>query len=152
MNGKRDTRSMRRKSISLAAVICLSVFTTSVCLGATAAQTDPSIDAFWTKFKSAVIKNDKETIATMVQFPIAMPYGVAAIRTKAQLLRRYRDLFNQQTDAAKCFADAKPEIDSANKNRFTVACKDAAGNEVVIYGFVRTRGVWKLKSLDNINE
>jgi len=116
------------------------------------AQTDTSVDAFWTKFKTAVLKSDKEEVATMVQFPITMPYGVPAIRTKAQLLKRYRDLFNQQANADQCFADAKPEVDSGNKNRFTVACKDAAGNEVVIYGFVRTRGVWKLRSLDNINE
>ena len=67
-------------------------------------------------------------------------------------LKRYRELFNTQANAAKCFAESKPEVDAANKNRFTVACKDAGGNEVVIYGFIRTRGVWKLKSLDNINE
>lgn len=117
-----------------------------------AAQTDPSIDAFWIKFKTAVIAGNKEATSAMVQFPITMPYGVPTIRTKAQLLKRYRDLFSRQADAAKCFAESKPEIDSANKNRFTVACKDAAGNEVVIYGFARTRGVWKLKSLDNLNE
>jgi hypothetical protein len=116
------------------------------------AQTDSSIDSFWTKFKAAVIKSDKEAIATMVQFPIAMPYGVPAIRTKAQLIKRYRDLFNRQADAAKCFAEAKPEADASSKNKFSVACKDAAGNEVVIYEFVRPRGVWKLKALDNINE
>ena len=121
-------------------------------VGGTAFQTDPSIDTFWMKFRTAVIKSDKEAVATMVQFPITMPYGVPAIRTRAQLLKRYRDLFNRQADAVKCFADAKPEADAASKNKFSVACKDAAGNEVVIYGFARTRGIWKLKSLDNINE
>ena len=121
-------------------------------INASVVSTDPSIDTFWPKFKSAVIKGDKEAVSTMCQFPITMSYGVPAIRTKAQLFKRYRDLFNRQTDAAKCFAEAKPEADAASKNKFSVACKDAAGNEVVIYGFVRTRGVWKLKSLDNINE
>ncbi len=116
------------------------------------AQTDPSIETFWARFKAAVIKGNKESIAAMSQFPIDMPYGVPSIKTKPQLLKRYRDLFNTQANAAKCFAAAKPEVDAPNKNRFTVACKDEAGNEVVIYGFVRTRGVWKLKSLDNINE
>jgi hypothetical protein len=113
---------------------------------------DASIDTFWAKFKTAVIKSDKEKISTMVQFPITMSYGVPAIRTKAQLFKRYRDLFSRQADATKCFATALPEADASSKNKFSVACKDAAGNEVVIYGFVRTRGVWKLKSLDNINE
>ena|ERR1041385_3009681 len=115
-------------------------------------QADPSIETFWAKFKAAVIKGDKEPIAAMSQFPIEMPYGIPLVRTKAQLLKRYREVFNQQANAAKCFAESRPEVDAANKNRFTVGCKDAAGNEVVIYGFVRTRGVWKLKSLDNINE
>ena len=115
-------------------------------------QADPSIETFWAKFKAAVIKGDKESIAAMSQFPITMPYGIPSVRTKAQLLKRYREVFNRQADAAKCFAESRPEVDTANKNRFTVGCKDAAGNEVVIYGFVRTRGVWKLKSLDNINE
>jgi hypothetical protein len=105
------------------------------------AQTDPSIDTFWMKFRTAVIKGDKEAVATMVQFPITMPYGVPAIRTRALLLKRYRDLFNRQADAVKCFGSAKPEADPAIKNQFTVACKDAAGNDVVIYDFVKIRGV-----------
>src|SRR2546430_1313267 len=134
------------------AIASLSIVLGSLSVNLAAGQTDPSIDAFWTKFKTAVIKGDKEAVASIVQFPITMPYSAPAIRTKAQLLKRYRDLFNRQADAARCFTDAKPEIDSSNKNRFTVACKDAAGNEVVIYGFVRMRGGWKLKSLDNINE
>lgn len=116
------------------------------------AQTDPSLDTFWMKFRAAVIKGDKEAVATMVQFPIAMPYGVPPIRTRAQLLKRYRDLFNRQADAVKCFGSAKLEADPAIKNQFTVVCKDAAGNDVVIYEFVKIRGVWKLKSLDNLNE
>jgi hypothetical protein len=136
------------KTTLMSLIILISVLSVS---GSTF-QTDPSIDAFWMKFKAAVIKSDKEAIATMVQFPITMSYGVPAIRTKAQLFKRYRDLFSRQSDATKCFAAAQPEADAASKNKFSVACKDAAGNEVVIYGFVRTRGVWKLKSLDNINE
>jgi hypothetical protein len=115
-------------------------------------QDDASIQTFWAKFKAAVIKGDQTSVVTMSQFPIEMPYGFPAVRTKAQLLKRYRDVFSVQANAAKCFGESKPALDEANKNRFTVACKDAAGNEVVIYGFIQIRGVWKLKSLDNINE
>lgn len=113
---------------------------------------NPSIDAFWKRFKSAVMKSDKAAIATMSGFPIEMPYGIASIKTRSQLIRRYRELFNVQADARKCFVDAQPVIEPSDKNRFTVGCRDSAGNEVVIYGFVRTRTGWKLKSLDNINE
>jgi hypothetical protein len=145
----RQLKMRRVLKLNLASLI-IAINVLSVC--GTPLQTDPSIDTFWMKFRTAVIKGDKEAIATMVQFPITMPYGVPAIRTRAQLLKRYRDLFNEQADAVKCFGSAKPEVDPAIKNKFTVACKDAAGNDVVIYDFVKIRGVWKLESLDNINE
>ena len=59
---------------------------------------------------------------------------------------------NEQTDAAACFSKAKPEVDPANVKAFTVACPDAAGNEVVIYHFAQTKTGWKFTSLDNLNE
>ena len=121
-------------------------------LSARTPQTDPSVQTFWTRFQSAVIKGDKETVSSLVQFPIGMPYGFRTIKTKAELLKRYRELFNLQADAAKCFAQASPEVSAKAKNQFKVGCKDAAGNETVEYGFVKTRGIWKLKSLDNLNE
>src|SRR2546421_10399156 len=78
-------------------------------VNASVVPTDASIDTFWAKFKTAVIKGDKEAVSTMCQFRINMPYRVASIRTKVQFMRRYRGLFNHQTDAAKCFAESKPE-------------------------------------------
>lgn len=140
----------RRRFALMSAALLMAI--AALHIKASVAPADASIDTFWVKFKTAVIKGDKEAVSTMCQFPITMPYGVPSIRTKAQFMRRYRALFSDQADAAKCFAEAKPEADAASKNKFSVACKDAAGNEVVIYWFVRTRGVWKLKSLDNINE
>ena len=128
------------------------VFAITVCAAAAAPQSDPSVEQFWTKFKAAVQKADKPSVASMSRFPIEMPYGVAKITTRTQLARRWRDLFNVQTNAAKCFEDAKPVVDRAARNRFTVGCKDEAGNEVVVYGFLRTRTGWKLIFLDNINE
>lgn len=131
--------------LSVIAVLLLAV-------SAPLAQGGESVDAFWARFKSAVIKSDKAGVAAMSQFPIEMPYGVASIKNRSQIIRRYRELFSVQADARKCFAEAQPVVDSSDRNRFTVGCKDAAGNEVVVYGFVRTRTSWKLKSLDNINE
>jgi len=109
-------------------------------------------DTFWQAFKTAVSKRDIETIARLSKFPIGMSYGISSIRNKAQLTRRYRQLFNQQTDAAACFNKAKPEMDAANPKHFSVACPDAAGNEVVIYHFEQTRTGWKFTGLDNLNE
>ena len=111
-----------------------------------------SAETFFQSFKTAVSKRDVESIARLSKFPIGMSYGVPAIKTKAQLSRRYRQLFNEQTDAAACFSKVKIEMDPENPKRFSVACPDAAGNEVVIYHFEQTRTGWKLTGLDNINE
>lgn len=111
-----------------------------------------STDSFWQSFKTAVGKADVEAIARLSKFPLEMSYGIPAIKTKAQLTRRYKQVFKEQTDAAACFAKAKPEIDPDNPKRFTVACPDAAGNEVVIYHFAQTKLGWKFTGLDNLNE
>ncbi len=126
-----------------------TITTLSLLLLLTIAQ---STDDFWESFKTAVSKRDVETIARLSKFPIEMSYGIPSIKTKAQLAKRYRQLFNEQTDAAKCFSKAKPEMDADNPKHFSVACPDAGGNEVVIYHFEKTRTGWKLTGLDNINE
>src|SRR5690242_3784642 len=97
----------------------------------------------WQDFKIDVSKDDVDIIARLSKFPIGMSYGIPGIKTKAQLTRRYRQLFNEQTDAAACFEKAKPEADADNPKHFSVACPDAAGNEVVIYHFEQTRTGWK---------
>jgi hypothetical protein len=81
-----------------------------------------------------------------------MSYGIRSIKTKAELIRRYDEVFMQQADGPKCFATKEPEKDSANPKRYSVACPDAAGNEVVIYMFERGATGWKFVQLDNINE
>ena len=111
-----------------------------------------SAETFFQNFKAAVGKHDVETIASLSKFPIAMSYGIPAIRTKAQLSRRYRQIFNEQTDAAACFNKAKIEMDPENSKHFSVACPDSAGNEVVIYHFEQTRLGWRFTGLDNLNE
>ena len=126
-----------------------TIITLSLLLFITGAD---STDTFWQSFKTAVGKADVEAIARLSKFPLSMSYGIPAIKTKAQLTRRYRQVFKEQTDAAACFAKAKPEIDAENAKHFTVACPDAAGNEVVIYHFRQTPTGWKFTGLDNLNE
>ena len=111
-----------------------------------------TFQTFWQDFRTAVGKHDVETIARLSKFPVDMSYGIPSIKTKAQLAKRYRQLFNEQTDAVACFEKAKPEADADNPKHFSVACPDAAGNEVVIYHFQQTRAGWKFTGLDNINE
>ena len=111
-----------------------------------------SAETFWQSFKTAVSKRDVETIARLSKFPLGMSYGIPAIKTKAQLSRRYRQIFNEQTDAAACFSKATLEKDPENPKHFSVACPDAAGNPVVVYHFEETRTGWKFTGLDNLNE
>lgn len=127
----------------------ITITTLSLLLLLTGAQ---STDTFWQSFKTAVSKHDVDTIARLSKFPIEMSYGIPSIKTKAQLAKRYRQLFNEQTDAATCFSKAKPEMDADNPKHFSVACPDEGGNEVVIYHFQQTRAGWKFTGLDNINE
>jgi hypothetical protein len=130
----------------LLSTICVVVVGLSSLLVQDARQT------FWEQFKTAVTKRDVQTVARLSQFPIGMSYGIPSIKTKVQLTKRYRQLFNEQTDAAACFSKAKPEVDPANAKAFTVACPDAAGNDVVIYHFQQTKTGWKFTALDNLNE
>jgi hypothetical protein len=116
------------------------------------ARTENSTQVFWDKFKTAVIKVDKDTVAGLSRFPISMPYGVSSVKNKPQLVRRFREVFNGETNAAKCFTTAKPEVDKARPKEFSIACKNAAGDEVIIYQFQQTRTGWKFAGLDNINE
>ncbi|HJT30270.1 MAG TPA: hypothetical protein VJ784_22840 [Pyrinomonadaceae bacterium] len=111
-----------------------------------------SAETFWQTFKTAVSKRDVETIARLSKFPIGMSYGIPSVKTKVQLSKRYRQIFHEQTDAAACFSNARIEMDPENAKHFSVACPDAAGNEVVIYHFEQTKTGWKFTGLDNLNE
>ena len=137
------------KKITTLALVLLLACTTFATSSEQAAN---SFETFWQAFKTAVSKRDVEGIARMSQFPIGMSYGIPSIKTKAQLARRYRQVFNEQTNAAACFAKAKPEVDSENPKHYSVACPDAGGNEVVLYHFSLSRTGWKFTNLDNINE
>ena len=140
-----------KKSMILS--LFLAVLANTLLPGSTiSAQSDPSVETFWTKFKAGAIKGDKTSIAALSQFPIGMPYGVPTVKNSAQLIKRYRQLFNGEANAVKCFLDAHPVTDPDNRNRFTVGCKNSAGDEAIVYSFARTKAGWKFKSLDNINE
>lgn len=116
-------------------------------------QDEAAIEEFWGKFRDAVSKGNKTAVASLSKFPISMPYGMPAVKNKTQLIRRYRDLFNHDgSSASECFTTAKPVSDPARPNEFTVGCKNLAGDEVIIYTFLRTPAGWKLAHLDNINE
>jgi len=136
-------------------ILCLLLVVSGVVLAVAvgkSVQSEDSVQVFWQKFKTAVINGNKEAVVAMAKFPIEMPYGIASIKNKGQLFGRYHEVFNVQTNAAQCFAKAKPEMDTEDPKQFAVACPDAAGNLVVMYYFEQTKAGWKFVALDNINE
>lgn len=129
-----------------------------------AAQSADSMEVFWEKFKAAVIKGDKETVGALSQFPISMGYGMTDLKNKAQLMRDYRELFFGETNAAKCFPKAKPQVSPATKKRpkeFTIGCgfasevaRGVASDEAgpFEYRFSLTPNGWRFTGFENINE
>jgi hypothetical protein len=128
--------------------VCLLVVPGS----SSATQADADFQVFWEKFKTAVIKVDKNAVASLTKYPLGMSYGIRSVKSKTELVRRYKEVFNQQTDAAKCFATKAPEKDSSNPRLFTVVCPNEAGDEVVAYQFMRGKLGWQFIGLDNYNE
>ena len=60
----------------------LTVFLSlAILTGTINAQSDFAL--FWTKFKTAVKKSDKTTVASLTKFPVSMPFGMRAVKTKA---------------------------------------------------------------------
>lgn len=91
----------------------------------------------------------------MTKFPLSMPYGVKSVKTKADFLKRYTEIFKGEADAAKCFPKAKLEKETAT--RYVVYCGFKAApndeeNKPIAYHFELTKTGWKFAGLDNINE
>jgi len=122
-----------------------------ICARASAQENFP---AFWNKFKSAVIAGDKATVGEMTKFPLSMPYGIKAVKTKSDFLRRYNEILNGEANAGQCFRNAKPEKESG---RYEIYCpfKETPNdkeNAPIRFIFELTKSGWKFAGLDNINE
>ena len=117
------------------------------------AQTNFS--AFWKKFRSAVIADDKATVAEMTKFPLSMPYLEKAVKNKADFLRRYNEIFKGEANAAQCFARAEPRKESGRRYEIYCPFKDTPNdweNAPIRFIFELTKSGWKFTGLDNINE
>jgi hypothetical protein len=140
---------MKKLALFLLFTLAASVF------GSARPSPDTSMNAFWDKFKSAVIKGDKEAVFGLSALPVTMEYAMPKIRTKAQFMKNYKHIFAGEANAAKCFQTAKPELDATNKKQFSVGCpfaENGAGDEPLVYTFTLTRAGWRFVGYDNINE
>ena len=151
---------MRKTILSLSLVLLGSVsIPGAIGFGQTTVpqvQGHDSIQMFWEKFKAAVIKGDKQTVAALSRFPISRGYGLASLRNKAQFMKHYREVFFTETDAAKCFPKAKPSVEKERPKEFTIGCSfrsdDGGGGEPFQYSFTLTRNGWRFTGFENINE
>lgn len=109
------------------------------------ANASPALKGFWSKFQSAVAKNDREAVAAMTKFPLGMPYGVRSIKTRAQLISSYGKIFDAETK--KCFAGARPQLEDAKAKKFSISC-----GEAMMYWFEFVGGTYKFTTVDNVNE
>jgi hypothetical protein len=131
----------------LAGVLILLISSTAF------AQTD--FQAFWKKFKSAVVAGDKAAVAGMTKFPLSMPYLQKKVKDKADLLRRYDEVFNGEANAAQCFAKTEPKKDSTKDYNIYCPFKKTPNdkeNTPIRYYFELTSTGWKFAGLDNVNE
>jgi hypothetical protein len=146
LNSFVSIRSIRARTWLAAVLILLS-------LPSALAESDWS--AFWKKFKSAVIADDKGAVAELTKFPMSMPYGVKAVKNKENFLRRYDEIFNGEANAAQCFARAKPQEESTQRYEVYCPFKHTPNdweNAPIRFIFESTKGGWKFTGLDNVNE
>ena len=90
-----------------------------------------SFATFWTRFKSAVAKNDKEAIAAATKLPFM------GQQTKAAFLKGHPSRFTKEV--RKCFATAKPEKEKDDS--YLVFC----GEE--IFYFEKVYGAYKFTDI-----
>ena len=135
-----------------AAIAFLSALLLATTVQSTPANQDQALLKFWDAFKTAVTTRNVEAVAKLTTFPLEMPYGIANVKSAVQLRKRYKAVFAQQSDAVACFGKAQPQIDTQMPKRFYVVCPDEAGNDVILYNFLKTKTGWKFIGLDNINE
>jgi len=124
-------------------MLCLVISGTALAMaGRNFSRRTDDFPAFWKKFKSAVISRDKKTIAALSRFPISMSNGVSNISNSAELGRRFGEVFDQDTNAAQCFAETEPTADTESPDRFIVTCPNK-GDNFVVYEFEQTKVGWK---------
>ena len=140
--------------IKFVAAIFLCLVLSAISIDATS-QRQSDVQGFWKNFKAAIEKEDKNAIAALTKFPLSMPYGVKSVKTKADFLKRYKEIFNGEADAAKCFP--KAELIKDNAKNYSIYCgfkqtPDDTENTPIKYYFELTKTGWKFAGLNNINE
>ncbi len=126
-------------------ILALCVFIGGAALpaGRNSAQNDDGFQSFWKRFKTAVISDNGETVATLSKFPLGMSSPAHNIKNRSELRHRFREVFVDQVNASQCFARTEPSRDTENREMFTVACRYDKGSDAAAYQFERTTSGWR---------
>src|SRR5262245_51066748 len=126
--------------------VCLLISGAAVASSAQLWKEDETFKAFVANFEVAVINGDKKTVVELSSFPIRMPGRVRPITNAADLRRRYQEVFNKRTNAAKCFArdDSDPvgQPEGGHPTEYAVFC-DLGTGDVVVYSLKQTKTGWR---------
>jgi len=100
-------------------ILCLIV--ALVCSLSAVSAKDAAFDSFWTDFKSALTKNDKEAISSLTSLPFESYDGKL---NKTQFIKYCDKLLPKKT--RDCLVKQKP---LADKNSYSAFC----GDEVFVF-------------------
>ena len=96
-----------------------------VCSLSAVSAKDDAFDNFWTNFKSALTKNDKEAISSLTSLPFESNYGKL---NKTQFIKYCDKLLPKKT--RDCLGKQKPVAD---KNSYSAFC----GEEIFVFEKVK---------------
>ena len=119
-----------RVLLSLVAALVL-LLAAPAARGQAAAQAKESFTQFWTRFKAALAKDDRQAVASMTKFRT----GDGTYMTDKEFLAEwYKELRRER----RCFARAKPLKD---QEYYSVFCGER------IFLFERIEGAWKFTEI-----
>ena len=82
-------RVMRRLLPAMTWVGCVGFL---IAPAKVSAQTD--FDAFWLRFKTALINDNKPAVADLTRFPLLMPFGTMSVKSRNAFLDHYDQIVN----------------------------------------------------------
>ena len=97
------------------------------------ARIDSEFNAFWIKFKAAVARNDKASVADMTKLPFILDNKELG---RTGFIKQYSSLFTPKM--RRCFARARPTRDQDN---FEIFC----GQQIFL--FAKVGGVYKFTEI-----
>lgn len=99
--------------------VYLTIFSLLFALTTTPQSSSQEFAKFWSKFRAAVIKNDREAVASMTKLPFFLSNEPL---DKSKFIKRYPKLFDREIRS--CLMNEKPAEDNESFSLFCGANGD----------------------------